>query len=100
MIREIAADINRGGDPGEISGRFHYTVADIIVQTVSRIRKDSGIGAVAISGGTFQNRIVSRLVENMLMDHGFSIYIPEKVPANDGGIALGQLAVAAVRRDH
>jgi hydrogenase maturation protein HypF len=100
MIREIAGDIIRGGDPGEISGRFHYTVADIIVQTVSRIRKDSGIGTVAISGGTFQNRIVSRLVENRLMDHGFSIYIPEKVPANDGGIALGQLAVAAVRRDH
>jgi len=98
MIREIVEDIKRGEDPGKISSRFHNTIAHIIVKMVIRIRKELRIKKVALSGGSFQNRILSTLVVNLLQEQGLTVFIPEMVPPNDGGIALGQLAVAAKRR--
>ena len=98
MIREIVEDIKRGADPGKISSRFHYTIAHIIVKMVIRIRKEFRIKKVVLSGGSFQNRILSTLVEILLQEQGLTVFIPEMVPPNDGGIALGQLAVAAKRR--
>jgi hydrogenase maturation protein HypF len=98
MIQAIAEDILKGEDPSLISGRFHRTIAGMIIQSVSRIRESEGLEKVALSGGTFQNRIISTLVENGLAEKGFRVYVPIKVPANDGGIALGQLAIAAKKR--
>ena len=98
MIMGITEDILGGKDHGVISGRFHNTISGIIVNTVCRIREESGIEKVALSGGTFQNRLISGLTENALREKGLKVYIPELLPANDGGIALGQLAVAARKR--
>ena len=98
VIMGIAEDILGGKDPGRISGRFHNTVSEIIVNTVCRIRESHGIEKAVLSGGTFQNRLISRLTENALREKGFKVYIPGLLPANDGGIALGQLAVAARKR--
>jgi len=99
IIRGITDDILMGRNPSVISGRFHQTISEIILDTVTRIREDTGINKVALSGGTFQNRLISTLVEPSLQENGFQVYVPMKVPANDGGIALGQLAIAAKRRE-
>ncbi len=98
MIRNIAEDIRHGTAPELISGRFHNTIADLVMKVVLRISKGSGIKKVALSGGTFQNRVLSTLVENRLREKGFTVYVPVMVPVNDGGIALGQMAVAAKLR--
>lgn len=97
-IENIVEDLVRGVDPGVISARFHNTVAIIILETVTRISNDHGIKKVALSGGTFQNRYLSGRIENQLKDKGFEVLLPLQLPANDGGIALGQLAIAAKLR--
>ncbi len=74
-----------------IAARFHNTVADAIVHTCRHI----GLPRVCLSGGTFQNiKLLSRIVP-ALRRAGFTVYLHEKVPPNDGGIALGQAAIAA-----
>ncbi len=87
-----------GHDPGLISARFHNTISDLILDTVIKISSDSGIGKVALSGGTFQNRYLSERTEILLKENGFEVFLPLQLPANDGGIALGQLAIAAKHR--
>ena len=97
MIRCITEDIIKGKESGEISGRFHFTISDLITRTVSRIREESGIEKVALSGGTFQNRIILEHFKDQLEERGFSVFINKFVPPNDGGISLGQ-GVAALSK--
>jgi hydrogenase maturation protein HypF len=98
MIRKIAEDLQSGMDPGVISTRFHNTLAGMILETAVRIKEKRGISKVCLSGGTFQNKYLSTRVESLLRDAGFEVFVPLQVPTNDGGIALGQLAVATRRR--
>ncbi len=74
-----------------ISARFHNTVAEAIVQTCRRI----GLPRVCLSGGTFQNTLLLGRTAPALRRAGFEVFLHEKVPPNDGGIALGQAAIAA-----
>jgi hydrogenase maturation protein HypF len=92
-------DLLSGTDPGWISARFHNTVFDIITGRVKKISRDTGIRTMALSGGTFQNRYLSERIEQSLLDDQFKVLIPTQLPVNDGGIALGQLAVAAKKRE-
>jgi hydrogenase maturation protein HypF len=62
------------------------------------IRKEQYFNKIALSGGTFQNRIILERAENKLKTNGFEVYTQSSVPSNDGGIALGQMAIAAKRR--
>jgi hydrogenase maturation protein HypF len=64
------------------------------------MRKQLSINTVVLSGGSFQNRILLQKTENQLKECNFAVYSQESVPSNDGGIALGQLAIAAQRRKH
>ena len=70
-----------------------------MVNRVRLISRESGIRTVVLSGGTFQNRYLSSRVESDLEDDQFRVLVPLQVPANDGGIALGQLAIAAMMRE-
>lgn len=97
-IRAIVEDVLNQVKASVISARFHRTILQLIRHTVMKISEETGIDQVAISGGTFQNRF---LLENLLPafgNSGLTLYLQQKVPSNDGGIALGQLAVAAERR--
>ena len=98
-ISEITAAIRSGISPGEISSRFHRTVAEMVAAGCRALRKDGGPRTVALSGGTFQNMLLLRGVVRLLNDDGFTVYIHRRVPANDGGLSLGQavLADGAVR---
>ena len=99
MMRAIVKDVTKGIAPGIISAKFHHTIADIIVKITLKMRKETGIDRVILSGGTFQNRILLEESEKLLQDQGFCVYHPVEFPVNDGGIALGQLAVAAAGRE-
>ncbi|MEO7030076.1 MAG: carbamoyltransferase HypF [Acidobacteriaceae bacterium] len=94
MIAEIVADISKKTVPGGISGRFHNTLSAAIGDVCERVRKSAGLDRVCLSGGTFQNvTLLHRTVQD-LRGRGFGVFLHSVVPANDGGIALGQAAVA------
>jgi hydrogenase maturation protein HypF len=97
MIRAVVADVRVGVSIGEISARFHNGVA-AMVRTVARQSRDQfGLNEVALSGGVWQNMTLLARTIDLLQRDGFIVYIHRQVPANDGGLALGQ-AVVAVRR--
>jgi hydrogenase maturation protein HypF len=98
-IEGVVADQARGLEAGEISAKFHNTVGRAIVKGVIYAAELSGLRDVALSGGTFQNRYLTELVIGELLSHRFNVYYHRNVPANDGGLALGQVAVAAARRE-
>ena len=77
-----------------IAAKFHNTLVAVIVEVCRRLRETDGLNLVCLSGGTFQNAyLLGRLVP-ALRECGFEVYLNRKVPINDGGIALGQAAVA------
>ena len=83
----------------EISSKFHNTVINVIFAVVSQLRKETGLNKVALSGGTFQNKYILSRLELLLAREKFEVFSQCKIPSNDGGIALGQLAVAAKRKE-
>ncbi|MBZ0154929.1 MAG: carbamoyltransferase HypF [Alphaproteobacteria bacterium] len=97
LIREIVGDLGRGTGRAAIALRFHSTLCDIIVTVAKEMMRESGIRDVVLSGGVFQNRLLAESTAAALRNGGFSPWMNEKVPANDGGISLGQ-AVAAWER--
>ena len=98
-IFDIVEDLLYGESVSEISAKFHNTVINSVLAVVSQIRKETGLDKVVFSGGTFQNRYIMSNVETMLTLEGFKVYTQAKVPSNDAGIALGQLVIAAKRRE-
>jgi len=92
-IKEIVADLEKKIPIGIISAKFHNTIITVIIETAEKIRKESGINKICLSGGTFQNRYLLENVEKELNKLHFEVYSNEQVPSNDGGIALGQMVV-------
>jgi hydrogenase maturation protein HypF len=97
LIRAVAQDAGKGVAAGIIARRFHSTVAEVIAAVCGRLRQVTGLGAVALSGGVFLNALLTREVCVRLGGEGFRVYRHRLVPPNDGGLSLGQLAVAAAR---
>jgi len=98
VIRGVVRDLEAGLPPGVISGRFHATVTALFSDLCAALSAKTGIRRVVLSGGVFQNAI---LLKGFLADlgrRGLEVYSHAQVPANDGGIALGQAMVAAWRR--
>ena len=95
VIRAVLEDVNRGNDPRRIARRFHSTVVEIIHQTCCAIRDRTQLEAVVLSGGVFMNALLAREAAHSLLKAGFRVYQHHLVPPNDGGLSLGQLAVAA-----
>jgi hydrogenase maturation protein HypF len=91
IVREAAAGVPQG----VVSARFHNTLADAIVETCRRIRGETKLARVCLSGGTFQNMRLLTTAAPALRAAGFQVVLHAKVPPNDGGIALGQAAIAA-----
>jgi hydrogenase maturation protein HypF len=93
-IAAIVRDIARGRRAGEISAGFHNTLAAAIVEVCCRIRKSDWLDRVCLSGGVFQNHLLLRLTAVQLRRLGFGVFLHAMVPANDGGISLGQAVIA------
>lgn len=94
LIKAVIDDMDKGLGKPVISGRFHHTVAEAVLKTALMIKEKTGLNDVALSGGVFQNNILSKLAEERLRDAGFKVWSHERVPANDGGISLGQAVIA------
>lgn len=73
---------------------FHATMAGVIVDQVNTVRQSDKFDAVGLTGGVFQNRILSELVTDALKAKGIAVYLPRQIPANDGGLAYGQIVEA------
>ena len=97
LIRAIVAEVQAGTPISQISGRFHNTVAESLVAMCVQLRQQRGLNQVALSGGVFQNRLLLESVLARLGKVGFEVYTNRQVPPNDGGLSLGQAAVAAAR---
>ncbi|WP_223475574.1 carbamoyltransferase HypF [Oricola indica] len=92
--RAMLGDLASGTPVGIISARFHRGLAKAIIAMAKQLATGTEIGTVALSGGCFQNAILLTLVEDGLKDAGLHVISHSKVPANDGGLSLGQAAVA------
>lgn len=93
-ISSILNDLERI-EIGKISAKFHNTIVQVILDVSDRIRKETGISNVVLSGGTFQNKYLLEKTIHILNHNKFEVYTNRLVPPNDGGIALGQLIVAS-----
>lgn len=83
-------DLERGTDVRLIAGRFHATVAAAVVEQVDRLHRATGLCDVALSGGVFQNRLLLGAITRGVQTLGLRVHANSRVPANDGGISLGQ----------
>jgi hydrogenase maturation protein HypF len=93
LLTDLGADVEKS----LIAARFHCGLAEAVADLAIRIVGQQGVNSVALSGGVFQNRILFEAVTQRLADAGLNVLSHETVPANDGGLSLGQAAVAAAR---
>ena len=91
VFNEMVDDILNNQDIKIISSKFHNGFAKVIYDICTDIRDKFGISTAALSGGVMQNIFLSSKIYNMLSEKGFKVLTHKKVPANDAGIALGQL---------
>jgi hydrogenase maturation protein HypF len=97
MIVAVAGEARRGVAAAAIGRRFHATVVEVIAGVCSRLRATFGLDAVVLSGGVFLNALLTDETTVRLAGDGFRVYRHGRVPPNDGGLSLGQLAIAAAR---
>ncbi len=97
MIQAIVHDLKHKCDGARIARRFHTTIVEIIDGVCGRIREGTRMSRVVLSGGTFMNALLTAETVERLTGRGFVVYRHQVVPPNDGGLCLGQLAVAASR---
>ena len=98
LFRALVDDVDHGEKPAMVAARFHSAAAGAIAETCERLRDRTAVNTVALSGGCFQNRRLTELATARLRCAGFEVLLHRRVPPNDGGISVGQAAVAAWRR--
>jgi hydrogenase maturation protein HypF len=95
MVQSVLDDLREGIPRGILAARFHHTLAAMILGVAEK----AGIGRVVLTGGCFQNKYLTEHTVRILSDHGFRAYWHQRIPPNDGGIALGQIAAVVHRRE-
>jgi hydrogenase maturation protein HypF len=93
----LLADLRAGVAPGSIAARFHRGLAIAVADLAASLAQARGVGTIALSGGVFQNRTLLEQVATDLRQRGLDVLQHRQVPANDGGLSLGQAAVCAMR---
>ncbi len=99
LLAAIVNDLHNRTPRARIAARFHNTVAQMILEICQKISPKTGINGVALSGGVFQNRLLLRKAVDLLESAGFEVYTHRQVPCNDGGISLGQVAIAHFHKE-
>jgi hydrogenase maturation protein HypF len=97
MLHDLVARLRRGDDVTALAAGVHVAIADAIVAAARHARARSGLDLVGLSGGVFQNARLTVLAAQGLEAEGFRVLTHRLVPPNDGGLALGQVAVAGAR---
>ena len=91
MVYDIEEKIN----PGIISAKFHNTLAAALLDMAKHVRESTKLNTVVLSGGVFCNRYLLNHLIKLLRKKDFKVLFDQEVPSNDGGISLGQIAIAA-----
>ncbi len=91
MVEHVRNDLGKGVEPAKIAARFHNGLVEGIVSAAQHIDEHN----VVLSGGCFQNRYLLERTVTRLNEEGFAVYTHQRVPPNDGGIALGQAVIGA-----
>jgi hydrogenase maturation protein HypF len=97
VIRAVREARRAGLSPADISARFHRTLIELLARAAGWAAARHGVGEVVLAGGVFQNEILLAGLEDRLQGDGLRPWRPEQVPPGDGGVSLGQAAVAAAR---
>jgi hydrogenase maturation protein HypF len=95
VLAAITADLRVGAPVEAVSARFHACVADLVRRVCAAARERHGLETVALTGGVFANAVLSAACARGLRQDGFTVLRHRLVPPNDGGLALGQLVIAA-----
>lgn len=95
VVRAVVQDVSNGVAPALVAGRFHDGVADLVVEVTRQARSAYGPLPVVLGGGVFQNGVLLGAVLDRLGDDDGGVLWAEQLPANDGGLALGQILIAA-----
>jgi hydrogenase maturation protein HypF len=80
-----------------LSARFHNGVAEAVVMVCRELRRQHTLSQVVLSGGVWQNMFLLKQAASRLQQDGFTLLLHQQVPANDGGLALGQALIAAAQ---
>ncbi len=94
LIKQAVDDLLDGVSAAEVSAKFHRAVAILIADVATKIRETRNLNRVALSGGVFQNMFLLETACEMLRSRDFEVLTHSRVPTNDGGISLGQAAIA------
>ena len=94
IIEGVIRDIERRRDRTEIAAAFHASLRDAIVLACNRIRDETDVDTVVLSGGVFANASLTTIAKRALVMDDFRVLIPSQIPCNDGGLALGQAYIA------
>ncbi|MBC7247183.1 MAG: carbamoyltransferase HypF [Actinobacteria bacterium] len=99
LVLAVLEDLEGGRDVSSIAAGFHAALARGIVETCLALRRETGIAVAALSGGVFQNRLLTAMAVEGLESEGFRCLLHRRVPCNDGGVSLGQAVAAASRSE-
>jgi hydrogenase maturation protein HypF len=97
LVRGVVADLRGGVEVPVIVARFHAGLAGLLARAAADACAATGLDTVALSGGVFQNVLLLRLLVAELETAGLRVLTHSRVPPNDAGVSLGQVAVAAAR---
>ena len=95
LVRTLFRERQRGRSPAELAATFHESLARGVATMCVCLSAELGVDRIALSGGVFQNALLLNRVERLLRERDLFVYTNRQVPANDGGISLGQALVAA-----
>ena len=95
MFKQLISDVRKDRAAGVISAKFHNTLAAALLEMAIAAKASTKLNTVALSGGVFCNRYLANRLIKLLKKAGFSVLFNRDVPSNDGGISLGQAAIAA-----
>ncbi|MGZ5052273.1 MAG: carbamoyltransferase HypF [Methylobacter sp.] len=95
LWQAVLTDLKRGTDKARIAARIHHSLIAATVELLDELGRQTGTDTIVLSGGVFQNRLLLEDVTEQLQRRGKTVLLPRNFPANDGGLALGQAAIAA-----
>ena len=95
LIAALLADLDAGVDRRLLAAGFHEAFGQATVEMAREVAQEHGVDTVALTGGVFQNARLTEVVETGLRSHGLTVLVHSSIPPNDGGISVGQAAIAA-----
>ena len=97
VFKDIVEGLKDRQSKESLALRFHLGIAQMIKGVAIRLREESGISRVVLSGGVFQNRLLLKEAEELLYKEGFAVFKQKEVSCSDSGISLGEAAIANFR---